>query len=230
MRSWLLVVLGIVFSTLVVGLVIYSQRVQVAPPVLTSQPVALSAPGVPSPSPLSSPLSGPSPVLSPGPSPSSFISPPDPLGNLAVDENGLSHATAIINTTEGVIKFKFYSKDAPNTVKRIAELIEKGFYNGLTFHRIVPGFVVQGGDPSGTGTGGSGQKLKAEFNHRRHVEGSIAMARAADPDSADSQFYICLGTHPHLDHSYTVFGQVIEGMDIVKKLKVGDKMTSIVIQ
>lgn len=150
--------------------------------------------------------------------------------DLTVDANGLSKATVVMTTTQGVIRYKFYPKDAPNTVKRMIELINQGFYNGLTFHRVVPGFVVQGGDPQGTGMGGSGQKLKAEFNERKHVEGAVAMARSMDPDSADSQFYISLGTHPHLDHSYTVFGQAIEGADVAKKIQVGDKITSIRIE
>jgi cyclophilin family peptidyl-prolyl cis-trans isomerase len=94
----------------------------------------------------------------------------------------------------------------------------------------VPGFVVQGGDPIGNGTGGSGKKLKAEFNDRKHIEGTLAMARGADPDSADSQFYISLGTLTHLDHSYTVFGQVVEGMEIARKIKIGDKIISFTIQ
>src|SRR5690606_13558453 len=106
---------------------------------------------------------------------------------------GLSRAVAAIRTEHGVIRFRFYSEDAPNTVKRIVELINQGFYDGLKFHRVIPGFVVQGGDPQGIGVGGSGQNLKAEFNQRKHVEGTVAMARAADPDSADSQFYIALG-------------------------------------
>lgn len=150
--------------------------------------------------------------------------------DLTVDANGLSKATVVMTTTQGVIRYKFYSKDAPNTVKRMIELINQGFYNGLTFHRVVPGFVIQGGDPQGTGVGGSGQKLKAEFNERKHVEGAVAMARAMDPDSADSQFYVSLGTHPHLDRSYTVFGQAIEGVDVAKKIQVGDKITSIRIE
>lgn len=150
--------------------------------------------------------------------------------DLTPDANGLSKATVILSTTAGVIKYKFYSKDAPNTVARMVELINQGFYNGLTFHRVIPGFVAQGGDPYGNGTGGSGKKLKAEFNSRRHVEGTVAMARAADPDSADAQFYIALAPQPHLDRSYTVFGQVVEGMDVVKKLKVGDKMDSVIIE
>jgi peptidylprolyl isomerase len=143
---------------------------------------------------------------------------------------GLSKATVVMTTTKGVIKYKFYTQDAPVTVKRMAELINSKFYDNLIFHRVVPGFVVQGGDPQGTGVGGSGTKLKAEFNKRKHVEGTVAMARAQDPNSADSQFYICLGTHPHLDNNYTVFGQVTEGMDVVKKIQMGDKMTSVVIQ
>jgi cyclophilin family peptidyl-prolyl cis-trans isomerase len=150
--------------------------------------------------------------------------------DLSVDANGLSKATVTMNTTQGVIKFKFYPKDAPNTVNRFIQLIQQGFYNNLNFHRVIPGFVIQGGDPLGNGTGGSGQKLKAEFNNRRHIEGTVAMARASDPDSADSQFYISLGTHPHLDRNYTVFGQVTEGMDVAKKIKVGDKMVTVKVE
>jgi cyclophilin family peptidyl-prolyl cis-trans isomerase len=146
------------------------------------------------------------------------------------NEQGLSQATAVIQTTRGKITFKFYSKDAPNTSIREAELIQSGFYNGLTFHRVVPGFVVQGGDPTGNGTGGSGTKQKAEFNARKHIPGAVAMARSSDPNSADSQFYITLGTHPHLDGAYTVFGQVIEGMEVANQLQVGDRMTSFTLE
>jgi cyclophilin family peptidyl-prolyl cis-trans isomerase len=132
-----------------------------------------------------------------------------------------------IETEYGTIDIELYPKEAPKTCARIAELAQKGFYNGVVFHRVVPGFVVQGGDPTGTGTGGSGQKLPAEFNAHKHVEGTVAMARTSDPDSADSQFYIALGTIPHLDGSYTVFGQVTKGMDAVKKIKQGDKMVKV---
>jgi cyclophilin family peptidyl-prolyl cis-trans isomerase len=188
----------------------------------------------------------PSPSVSPEASPlASADTPPGAAKqsnqnpDLTVDANGLSKATVVMTTSEGVVKFKFYPNDAPNTVKRIIELVNKvenpnthapGFYNGLTFHRVIPGFVVQGGDPLGNGTGGSGVKLKAEFNGRHHVEGAVAMARAQDPDSADSQFYFTLGTFPHLDRSYTIFGQVTEGMDVVKRLKIGDKIVSVVIE
>jgi cyclophilin family peptidyl-prolyl cis-trans isomerase len=146
-----------------------------------------------------------------------------------VNEEGLSQATAVIQTTRGKMKFKFYTKDAPKTTHRIAELIQKGFYNGLTFHRVVPGFVIQGGDPTGSGMGGSGVNIPAEFNARKHVPGTLAMARAQDPNSADSQFYICLGTHPQLDGQYTVFGQLIEGQSVAEQVQVGDRMTNVTI-
>ena len=135
-----------------------------------------------------------------------------------------------IETAYGNIVIEFYPNEAPKTVKRISELVAQGFYNGLTFHRVVPGFVVQGGDPKGNGTGGSGQNLPAEFNKHKHVEGTLAMARSSDPNSADSQFYIALGTIPHLDNQYTVFGQVKSGMDAVKKIKQGDKMTKVTLE
>ena len=136
----------------------------------------------------------------------------------------------VIDTDYGPIEAEFYPQDAPKTVARITELAQKGFYNGLTFHRVVPGFVVQGGDPSGNGTGGSGVKLSAEFNAHEHVEGSLAMARSADPNSADSQFYISLGRHPHLDRNYTVFGKVTKGIEAVRQIKQGDKMKTVTVR
>lgn len=110
---------------------------------------------------------------------------------------------------------------APNHVARIKELVRQGFYDGLTFHRVIEGFVAQGGDPKGDGTGGSGQTLKAEFSSEPHVRGTLSMARANDPDSADSQFFICFDRIPHLDGQYTVWGQVVTGMEYVDKLKKG---------
>ena len=106
-------------------------------------------------------------------------------------------------------------------------LAKKGFYDGLVFHRVEPGFVVQGGDPKGDGTGGPGYKVKAEFNKQKHVRGVVAMARSNDPDSAGSQFYITLAPANFLDGKYTVFGKVTSGMDVVDKIKVGDKMKSV---
>ncbi len=135
-----------------------------------------------------------------------------------------------IKMAAGTIKIELYPQDAPKTVAQITKLANKGFYNGVIFHRVEPGFVVQGGDPSGTGTGGSGTKLPAEFNARKHLKGTVAMARTSDPNSADSQFYICLGPAPFLDKQYTVFGQVTEGQDIVDKIKVGDKMVEVKVE
>lgn len=151
--------------------------------------------------------------------------------DLTADSNGLSKSTVVLKTSKGSLKFKLYSKDAPNTVKRFAELIQSKFYNGLSFHRVVPGFVVQTGDPKSknkndptVGTGGSGQKLNAEVNGRKHVRGTVAMARAQDLNSADSQFYISLGTWTHLDNAYTVIGQVVDygekvgGKDVLDRI------------
>jgi peptidylprolyl isomerase len=117
---------------------------------------------------------------------------------------------------------------APNHVARIKELVRAGFYDGVPFHRVIPGFMAQTGDPTGTGTGGSGQKLRAEFSREPHVRGTVSMARAASPDSADSQFFICFAPAPHLNNQYTVWGQVIEGMDLVDKIKKGDGQSGIV--
>ncbi len=130
----------------------------------------------------------------------------------------------------GTIKIELYPDSAPNTVANFEKLSNTGFYNGLTFHRVEPGFVVQGGDPSGDGTGGPGYKIKAEFNERKHVTGTLAMARANHPDSAGSQFYICLAPASFLDKNYTVFGQVTEGMEIVQGIRRGDKMESVAVE
>jgi peptidylprolyl isomerase len=111
---------------------------------------------------------------------------------------------------------------APMTVARIKQLVRQGFYDGLTFHRVIDGFMAQGGDPKGDGTGGSGQNLKAEFNDLPHVRGALSMARAADPNSADSQFFIVLAPSFFLDGQYTVWARVIDGMQFVDHIKKGD--------
>ncbi|MFG1484365.1 peptidylprolyl isomerase [Halobacteriovorax sp. HFRX-2_2] len=145
-----------------------------------------------------------------------------------VDRTGLSESEGIIKTSHGNITFKFYPKKAPNTVARIIQLIQSGFYDGLSFHRVIPNFVIQTGDPTATGSGGSGKKIQAEFNNISHVTGTMAMARTlTDENSADSQFYIALTALPHLDNKYTVFGQVVDGLEILKKVKKGDKIISI---
>ncbi len=110
---------------------------------------------------------------------------------------------------------------APNHVARIKELAREGFYDGVVFHRVIAGFMAQTGDPTGTGMGGSGKKLKAEFSKEKHVRGTASMARAQDPNSADSQFFICFAPAPFLDGKYTVWGQVVEGMEHVDEIKKG---------
>ena len=136
--------------------------------------------------------------------------------------------TAVITLDKGgEIRIEFFPDDAPKTVENFVTLARKGFYDNLTFHRVVPGFVVQGGDPKGNGTGGPGYTIKAEFNANKHVRGSVAMARSAQPDSAGSQFYITYGPQPHLDGSYTVFGKVVAGMEHVDAIQQGDRMKAV---
>jgi peptidylprolyl isomerase/peptidyl-prolyl cis-trans isomerase B (cyclophilin B) len=138
--------------------------------------------------------------------------------------------TAVITLEKGgQIRLEFFPTDAPKTVENFVALARKGFYNGLTFHRVVPGFVVQGGDPQGNGTGGPGYTIKAEFNAQKHVRGTLAMARSQHPDSAGCQFYICYGPQPHLDGQYTIFGRVVTGMEHVDRIAQGDRMTAVAI-
>ena len=138
--------------------------------------------------------------------------------------------TGIITLDTGnEIRMEFYPADAPKTVENFVTLAKKGFYNNLTFHRVVPDFVVQGGCPKGNGTGGPGYTIPAEFNKQKHLRGAVAMARSQHPDSAGSQFYICYGATPHLDGNYTVFGKVTSGMEHVDRIKQGDRMKSVAI-
>lgn len=135
-----------------------------------------------------------------------------------------------ITTDKGEMILELFPDVAPKHVESILNLTKKGFYKGLTFHRVVPGFVVQGGCPDGTGTGGPGYTIDAEFNARKHVKGALAMARSMNPNSAGSQFYICLDTIPHLDNQYTVFGQVVKGQEVPEKIVQGDKMDIKILQ
>ena len=122
---------------------------------------------------------------------------------------------------KGIVIIETYPSKAPKTVKRITELINQGFYDGLTFHRVISGFMAQGGDPLGNGTGGSGKNIVAEFNDIKHERGIVSMARSNDPNSADSQFFICYDSHPFLDGKYTAWGKVIEGMNIIDRIPEG---------
>jgi cyclophilin family peptidyl-prolyl cis-trans isomerase len=131
--------------------------------------------------------------------------------------------TIFLDTVYGRVIIQLQPSWAPKTVARIKELVRKNFYDGLLFHRVIDGFMAQTGDPRGDGTGGSGQKLAAEFNPTHHARGIVSMARAADVNSADSQFFIVTGDSGFLDNQYTAFGQVISGMEFVDQLKKGSR-------
>lgn len=137
----------------------------------------------------------------------------------------MSEQQAIIRTNLGDITLKFFPEVAPNHVNNFIELAKKGFYNGTTFHRVLPKFVIQGGDPNSKnldrskhGMGGPGYQVKAEFNKKPHRRGTLSMARSAHPDSAGSQFFICVADTPSLDGQYTVFGEVVKGIEVVDKI------------
>jgi len=135
---------------------------------------------------------------------------------------------AIIETKKGNIVLELFDNDAPNTVENFVKLIDQGFYNGLTFHRVIPDFMIQGGCPKGNGTGGPGYKIKCEINPRKHTKGALSMAHAGK-NTGGSQFFITHSPQPHLDGVHTVFGQVIEGMEVVNKIKNSDVMTKITV-
>ena len=128
----------------------------------------------------------------------------------------------LLNTSKGEIVIKFLPEYAPEHVARIIELVKSEFYDGIIFHRVIPGFMAQTGDPLGNGTGGSGKKLKAEFSNYQFTFGTVGMARAMDPNSADSQFFICFDGCGHLTGQYTAWGQVEKGMEIVESINVGE--------
>ena len=135
---------------------------------------------------------------------------------------------AIMEIDKGTINIDFFDSDAPNTVANFVKLSKDGFYDGLNFHRVIPNFVIQGGCPQGTGTGGPGYKIKCEINPQKHQAGSLSMAHAGR-DTGGSQFFICHSPQPHLDGLHTVFGQTSD-MDVVNAIEVGDKIVSVTIQ
>lgn len=162
-------------------------------------------------------------------------SPLKKLSDFPNDQDG-ANVQAVIKTDKGDITLQFYPDVAPIHVASFLNLARSGFYDGTTFHRVVPGFVAQGGDPKSkdpnatdVGTGGPGYNLPAEFSDRKHETGTLAMARSQDPNSAGSQFYICLAPQPSLDGQYTVFGNVVSGMDVVNAITQGDVIRSITI-
>ncbi len=132
----------------------------------------------------------------------------------------------IIETEKGKIEIEFFEKDAPNTVANFEKLANSGFYDGITFHRVIPGFVAQGGCPVGNGTGGPGYTIACEINSNKHSRGALSMAHRG-PNTGGSQFFIVLEPQPHLDGMHTVFGTVVNGMDVVDKLGPGDVMNKV---
>ena len=138
--------------------------------------------------------------------------------------------TATMVTNKGTITLRLFPDVAPQHVNSFVFLSSEGFYDGLTFHRYEPGFVIQGGDPVGNGTGGPGYNLPAEFSELPHKTGTLAMARSSNPNSGGSQFYITLAPANFLDRQYTVFGEVTDGMDIVQKIRKGDKIESVTVE
>ncbi len=148
------------------------------------------------------------------------------LGGLTMNDGAEAadpENTLLMDLKDGQVVIEMRPDLAPKHVARIKELARQGFYDGIVFHRVIGGFMAQGGDPTGTGTGGSGKNLPAEFSDEPHVRGTLSMARASDPDSADSQFFIVFARSRFLDGKYTVWGKVVKGMDFVGKIKRGDK-------
>ena len=129
--------------------------------------------------------------------------------------------TLLMDLKDGQVVIEMLPDFAPKHVERIKELVRQKFYDGVVFHRVIEGFMAQGGDPTGTGTGGSGQNLDAEFSDAQHVRGTLSMARSQNPNSADSQFFICFAEAPHLNGQYTVWGRVVDGMEFVDQIKRG---------
>ncbi len=142
------------------------------------------------------------------------------------DYTGIKQIFAEIKTHEGTIKLELYFKQAPNTVANFCHLVDSGFYKGLPFHRIIEGFMAQGGDPNGDGTGGPNWKLDDEHNNLKHEAGSLSMANAG-PNTAGSQFFICHMPQPHLDGRHTIFGKLVSGFDVLTRIERGDPMLDI---
>lgn len=138
----------------------------------------------------------------------------------------MANPRVLMDTSKGDMTLELFADAAPNTVKNFLDLTNKGFYNGLSFHRVIKNFMIQGGCPQGTGTGGPGYKIKCEINNNKHLRGTLSMAHAGR-DTGGSQFFICHSPQPHLDGQHTVFGKVVEGVDVVDKIEQGDKMLEV---
>jgi cyclophilin family peptidyl-prolyl cis-trans isomerase len=145
---------------------------------------------------------------------------------LALAVSAQENTICVLETERGTLVLQMYPDVAPRTVARISELAGSGFFDGIVFHRVVADFVVQAGDPTGTGEGGSGRTIPAEFSQLHYIRGSLGMARDDDINSNDSQFFICITDQPHLDGKYTLFGQVIRGAEVLDNIRQGDKILS----
>jgi peptidylprolyl isomerase len=146
------------------------------------------------------------------------------IGLLGLAVTARDGGVCVLETERGMMIFRMFPEVAPRTVARISELADSGFFDGLVFHRVVADFVVQSGDPTGGGEGGSGQTIPAEFSQLHYICGSVGMARSDDVNSNDSQFFICITDQPHLDGKYTLFGQVIAGEEVLNRIRQGDKI------
>ena len=145
-------------------------------------------------------------------------------GLLILSASARAGSLCVLETERGTLVFRVFPEVAPRTVARISELADSGFFDGIVFHRVVADFVVQAGDPTGSGEGGSGKTIPAEFSHLHYLRGSMGMARDDDIHSNDSQFFICISEQPHLDGKYTLFGQVSAGEDVLDRIRQGDKI------
>ena len=170
-----------------------------------------------------SPEKTPAPEPTPAPKPKTYSSPPP----MTIDTG--KQYTATIETAKGELKLELFASDVPVTVNNFVFLAREGFYNGITFHRIIPGFMAQGGDPTGTGRGSPGYRFADEFTGHTHVTGALSMANAG-PDTNGSQFFITYAPQPQLDGKHSVFGQLTEGMDVLKKLENDDSIIRITIE
>ena len=169
------------------------------------------------------PAPTPTPTPAPAPKPKSYSSPPA----MMIDTS--KQYTATIKTEKGNMVLELFAKDVPMTVNNFVFLAREGFYDGSTFHRVIPGFMVQGGDPTGTGTGGPGYSFKDEFTEHTHVTGALSMANSG-PNTNGSQFFITYAPQHGLDGKHSVFGQLVEGMDVLESLINGDKIIRITIK
>ncbi|MEY2745565.1 MAG: hypothetical protein RL112_607 [Planctomycetota bacterium] len=132
-----------------------------------------------------------------------------------MDAAQLANWRVVMTTSAGEMEMEFWPETAPNHVRNFLDLCQAGFYDGVVFHRVIPGFMIQGGDPTGTGTGGGPRRLKAEFSQRPHKKGVLSMARSSDPNSASCQFFVMHDASPHLDGQYSAFGVVVRGLEVV---------------